>query len=72
MVTTPRPRQTVARILSERYWPTRIRLEETDMDDEGLVQETTSYKEPGNVDSVSIKPEHWTRSGVFKLSFANP
>lgn len=72
MVITPRPRQTIARILSERYWPTRIHLEKTDMDDEGLVQETTSYKEPGNVDSVSIKPEHRTRSGVFKVSFANP
>lgn len=55
MVIIPCPRQTIARILGKRCQPTR-HLEETDMDDEGVVQETTSYKEPGHVDSVLPRP----------------
>lgn len=41
MVIVPIPSQATARILNERYWPTRVCLEETDMDDEGVVKTRT-------------------------------
>lgn len=56
MVIIPYPRQTTARVLHKWYCPTRVFPQKTDMDDEGVVQETVSCKEPENVDSGITHP----------------
>lgn len=52
MVIVPCPGQPIAGIFNEIYWPARVCPEETDVNGEVVLQETTSYKEPGNVNSV--------------------